>query len=222
MSNYRLVIGNKNYSSWSLRPWIYLKHHALAFEELRLPLDSETFRSEIHRYSPTGRVPVLHDGDLVVWDSLAILEYLADRHPDTRGWPVDAAARAHARSISAEMHSGFGDMRSELPMNCRRRSGPPALSAGAKKDVERVQSIWRESRRQHGTGGEFLFGGFSVADAMYAPVVMRFVAYGIEMDATTKSYVEAILALPAMRAWLADAMAESESLAKYEAIGKDA
>ena len=220
MSRYRLVIGNKNYSSWSLRPWIYLKHHGLAFEEVRLPLDSDTFRNEIHRYSPTGRVPVLHDGDLVVWDSLAILEYLADQHPETGGWPAERGARAHARAISAEMHSGFADMRNELPMNCRRRSETHVLSAQARRDVERVLAIWRETRHRHGAGGDFLFGAFGIADAMYAPVTCRFLSYGIALDETCRRYVEAVQALPAMRAWLADAMAEGESLPKYEAIGQ--
>lgn len=218
MSRYRLVIGNKNYSSWSLRPWLYMRHHGLDFDEIRLPLDSDTFRNEIGRYSPSGRVPVLHDGELVIWDSLAILEYLAERHPQTQGWPQAREARAHARAIAAEMHSGFADLRSQLPMNCRRRSAPPALSVGTRRDIERVQAIWRESRRRHGDGGAFLFGAFSIADAMYAPVVTRFVSYGIDMDAAAQAYADAVLALPAMREWLAAAEAEGESLAKYEAI----
>lgn len=219
MSGYRLVIGNKNYSSWSLRPWLFLTHHGIDFSEVRLPLDSDTFRSEIGRYSPSGRVPVLHDGDLVVWDSLAILEYLAERHPATRGWPDAIDVRAHARAISAEMHSGFADMRNEMPMNCRRRGAPVALSASARRDVDRVTTLWRETRRLHGEGGQFLFGRFSVADAMYAPVAVRLVAYGVELDEACRAYVDTIYALPAMRAWLSDAGRETESLAKYEAVG---
>lgn len=219
MSGYRLVIGNKNYSSWSLRPWLFLTHHGISFEEVRLPLDSDTFRSEISRYSPSGRVPVLHDGDLVVWDSLAILEYLAERHPATKGWPEAVDARAHARAISAEMHSGFADMRSEMPMNCRRARAPHSLSASARRDVDRVTALWRETRRRHGDGGDFLFGSFSAADAMYAPVAVRLLVYGVELDEVCRAYVDAIYALPAMRAWLADADSETESLPKYEAIG---
>lgn len=220
MSAYRLIIGNKNYSSWSLRPWLFMTHHGLDFDEVRLPLDSDTFRNEIGHYSPTGRVPVLHDGELVVWDSLAIMEYLAERHPEARGWPTAIQARAHARAISAEMHAGFADLRNELPMNCRRRSPSHALSASARKDVDRVSAIWRETRERHGDGGDFLFGHFSIADAMYAPVAVRFTSYGVPLDDASRAYVDAIYALPAMRAWLADASAESESLPKYEAIGQ--
>jgi glutathione S-transferase len=222
MPGYRLVIGNKNYSSWSLRPWLFLKNHGLDFQEVRLPLDSDTFRSEIGRYSPSGRVPVLHDGDLVVWDSLAIMEYLAERHPETRGWPQAVNARAHARAICAEMHSGFADMRNEMPMNCRRPSAAHALGPSARHDVDRVMTIWRETRKRHGNGGEFLFGSFTIADAMYAPVAVRFTAYGAELDDVCRAYVDAIYALPAMRSWLADAAGESESIPKYEAIGGQA
>ena len=220
MSRYRLVIGNKNYSSWSLRPWLFMRHHALDFQEVRLALDSEEFRSQIGRYSPTGKVPVLHDGGLVVWDSLAILDYLAEQHPDTGGWPADTEARAHARSIACEMHSGFADRRGELPMNCRRRSAPPALGNGARRDIDRVQSIWSETRRRYGNGGDFLFGAFSIADAMYAPVASRFTSYGIEVDDGARRYIDALFALPALQAWMQDAVAEGESLAKYEAVGR--
>lgn len=219
MSRYRLVIGNKNYSSWSLRPWIFMTHHHLDFDEIRLPLDSETFRDQIERYSPTGRVPVLHDGDLVVWDSLAILEYLAERHPQTQGWPADTAARAQARSVAAEMHSGFADLRGEMPMNCRRRGPALRVSALAQRDVDRVTSVWRETRRRYGAHGEFLFGDFTIADAMYAPVASRFVSYGVALDEVCRRYVDALQALPAMAAWMEDAVRESESLAKYERIG---
>ena len=220
MSRYRLVIGNKNYSSWSLRPWLYLRRHHLDFQELRLPLDSDEFQREIRALSPSGRVPVLHDGELVVWDSLAILEYLAEQHPETAGWPAEASVRAHARSVAAEMHAGFADLRSELPMNCRRRSPPPALSALARRDIERVQTIWRHARERYGDGGDFLFGPFGIADAMYAPVASRFVSYGIQLDAVCRAYVDAIFALSAMQDWLNDAAGEVESLAKYEAVGR--
>lgn len=219
MTRLRLVIGNKNYSSWSLRPWLFLRHHRLDFEEVRLPLDSDTYRQRIGEFSPTGRVPVLHDGERVVWDSLAILEYLADLHPQLGGWPDDIGARALARCIVAEMHSGFTDLRGELPMNCGRRGTLHAISAGARRDVERIRTIWRETRRQHGRDGDFLFGRFGIADAMYAPVAVRFRGYGVPLDAVSQAYVDALYALPAMNDWLVDAAAESERLAKYESIG---
>ena len=219
MASLRLVIGNKNYSSWSLRPWVFLRHHGLDFEEVRLPLDSDLFRERIGDLSPTGRVPVLHDGERVVWDSLAILEYLADLHPELRGWPEDQGARALARCVSAEMHSGFGDLRGELPMNCGRRSSLHAISAGARRDIGRIQSLWRQTREAHGQGGPFLFGPFGIADAMFAPVAVRFRGYGVPLDEDGQAYVEAVYNLPAMRDWLAGAAAESERLAKYESIG---
>lgn len=220
MSRLRLVIGNKSYSSWSLRPWLFLRQHGLDFEEVRLPLDSDTFRQRIGELSPSGRVPVLHDGDRVVWDSLAILEYLADVHPQIGGWPDDIGARALARCIAAEMHAGFADLRSELPMNCGRRGELHAISAGARRDIERVQAIWRRARELHGQDGPFLFGAFGIADAMYAPVAIRFRGYGVPLDATSQAYVETLYALPAMRDWLAGAAAESERLVKYETIGQ--
>lgn len=219
MSRMRLVIGNKNYSSWSLRPWLFLRHHGLDFEEVRLPLDSDTFRERIGELSPSGRVPVLHDGDRAVWDSLAILEYLGDLHPSLHGWPNDMGARALARSIAAEMHSGFADLRNELPMNCGRRSELHAITAGARRDIDRVQAIWHQARAQHGGEGDFLFGRFGIADAMYAPVAIRFRGYGVPLQPSASAYVDALYALPAMQDWLADAAAEGERLAKYERIG---
>jgi glutathione S-transferase len=215
----RLVIGNKNYSSWSLRPWLFMRHHGIAFEEVRLPLDTDAYRERIGSLSPTGRVPVLHDGDRIVWDSLAILEYLADLHPELGGWPRDEGARALARCIAAEMHSGFADLRSGLPMNCTRTCSLHAISAGARRDIERVQAVWSQARQAYGHDGPFLFGRFGIADAMYAPEAIRFRGYGVPLDATAQAYVEALYALPAMREWLAGAAAESERLAKYDHIG---
>lgn len=198
-----LVIGSKNYSSWSLRPWLLLRQFDVAFEEVLLPLDTPEFYARIVEYSPTGRVPVLHDEGVRVWDSLAIAEYANERWLDGRGWPADRAARAFARSISAEMHSGFTALRTEMSMNCRKRVKDPPLSASCKSDVERIKSIWRQARERHGKAGPFLFGAFSIADAMYTPVVLRFVSYDVALEGAERAYADAILALPALRDWLA-------------------
>ncbi|MBS0569673.1 MAG: glutathione S-transferase family protein [Proteobacteria bacterium] len=197
-----LVVGSKNYSSWSLRPWLVLRVFDVAFDEVLLPLDTPEFYERIATYSPTGRVPVLHDGDIRVWDSLAIAEYANERWLGGRGWPADAAARGLARSISAEMHSGFSALRSELPMNCRKRVKNHPASAEAQVDVARVKAIWRQARERFGKGGAFLFGAFGIADAMYAPVVLRFVSYDVALDPVERAYADAVLALPALREWL--------------------
>jgi glutathione S-transferase len=211
-----LVIGNKNYSSWSLRPWLLLRHFGVAFDEVKLTLDTPEFHARIGEYSPAGRVPVLLDGDLHVWDSLAIVEYANERFLDGRGWPQSQAIRAHARAISAEMHSGFTALRSELPMNCRKRVradsiGAGIMSADAARDVARVQAIWREARGQHADKGKFLFGEFCIADAMYAPVVLRFISYDVALGPLERAYVDAVVELPAMQDWLADAATEALS-----------
>ena len=213
-----LVIGNKNYSSWSLRPWLLLRQAGIDFEELRLPLDTPAFRRDIHQYSPSGKVPVLRHGELVVWDSLAICEYASETWLDGRGWPEARQARAHARAAACEMHSGFAALRTQLPMNCRRRPDAYRWDAEAGRDIERVQALWRGLRRDHGAGGDFLCGGFGIVDAMFAPVVVRFRAYGVELDAGLRGYADAVLALPAMREWLASAEQEAESIPKYEAL----
>jgi glutathione S-transferase len=206
-----LIIGNKNYSSWSLRPWLLLRQFDIPFRELQLPLDTPEFEARIGAYAPNRRVPALHDGDVRVWDSLAICEYANERWLGGRGWPADVATRARARAISAEMHSGFTALRNELPFNCRKRTRLGQVSAAAAEDVERVLAIWRETRRAHGTDGALLFGPFGIADAMYAPVALRFISYGVTLDAETRRYVDAILALPALGAWLAGAAAEELS-----------
>jgi glutathione S-transferase len=205
-----LVIGNKNYSSWSLRPWLLLRHHGVDFDEVRLPLDTPEFYAAIGNYSPTGRVPVLREGELVVWDSLAILEYSSERWLDGKGWPQDMAARALARAVSAEMHSGFQNLRSQCPMDCVKRSTEP-VSEEVKRDIARIGVLWRDCRSRHGTGGPFLFGGFSIADAMYAPVVLRIVSYGIAVGPVERGYMDAMLAVPALREWLSDAEAEQRA-----------
>nr|WP_166653834.1 glutathione S-transferase family protein [Tahibacter aquaticus] len=205
-----LVIGNKNYSSWSLRPWLLLRHHGVAFDEVRLPLDTPEFYATIGNYSPTGRVPVLREGELVVWDSLAILEYSNERWLDGKGWPADLAARALARAVSAEMHSGFAELRKQCPMDCVKRSTAP-VSAEVMRDIARIGVLWRDCRARQGTGGPFLFGAFSIADCMFAPVALRIVSYGIEVGPVERDYIDALLALPALQAWLGDAEAEQRA-----------
>lgn len=217
-STLTLVIGNKNYSSWSLRPWLLLRHFDVPFEEVRLPLDTPAFRDDVFRYSPSGRVPVLHDGDLVVWDSLAICDYVNETYLDGRGWPTDRRQRARARSAAAEMHSGFAALRTQLPMNCRRRPDAYRWKEDAQQDIDRVQALWRELRRDGGRGGEFLCGTFGIVDAMFAPVAVRFRGYGVALEEESQAYVNALLALPSMREWEAAALDESERLEKYEAL----
>ena len=203
-----LVIGDKNLSSWSLRPWLALRVFGIDFEELRLPLDTPEFRARIGEFSPTGKVPaLLHDG-VAVWESLAILEYINETFLGGRGWPHERAPRAHARAIAAEMHAGFAALRRELPLNLQRRGAPATPGPEAARDITRVQQLWRDARGRFGTGGPFLFGGFGLADAMYAPVALRFVAYGIALTAEAQAYVEAITALPAVIEWRAAAEAE--------------
>jgi glutathione S-transferase len=213
---YALVIGNKAYSSWSLRPWLLMKHAGIAFEEVKLSLYQEGARQVLLSHSGAGKVPVLHDGDLTIWDSLAIAEYLAERHPDRRLWPADANARAQARSVAAEMHSGFANLRSQMPMNVRRRI---ARQPGAEvaDEIARIQSMWADCRKRFGAGGPFLFGAFSIADAMYAPVASRFHTYGVQLAEPARAYAQTLLELPAYRQWVADAHAESEVNPLYEA-----
>jgi glutathione S-transferase len=213
---YTLVIGNKAYSSWSLRPWLLMKHAGIPFEEVKLSLYQPDAKQALLSHSGAGKVPVLRDGGETIWDSLAIAEYLAEKHPEKKLWPADAAARAQARSVSAEMHSGFANLRSQMPMNVRRRI-PRTPSPEVAADVARIQSIWSDCRSRFGAGGPFLFGAFSIADAMYAPVASRFHTYGVELAAPARAYAQALLALPAFQAWVADANAETEVNPQYEA-----
>ena len=215
-----LVLGNKNLSSWSLRPWVLLRHAGIAFEERVLAFETEGWRDTIAALSPTRRVPVLRHGELIVWDSLAISEYIADAFPDARLWPRDLAARAVARAISAEMHAGFPHLRRDLSMDVVARHPRRAFSRETEDDLARVQSIWADCRtRASAVAGEdagpFLFGRFSIADAMYAPVVWRLRTYGIEGELTreARAYYETMLALPAMREWEQAARAEVKALA---------
>lgn len=216
MTKPTLVIGNKAYSSWSLRPWLLMRHAGIDFEEVRLPLYTEQWNGRIAQYSPSGKVPALIDGEVRVWDSLAICEYLAERHPQRQLWPAERVARAAARAVSAEMHSGFRDLRASMPMNVRRTLPGHGRTPGALQDIARIRALWKDCRARFGDGGPFLFGGFSIADAMYAPVASRFRTYAVELDPVCQAYVETIHSLPAMRRWIAEAEAEAEVIAEYE------
>jgi glutathione S-transferase len=213
-----LVIGNRNYSFWSLRPWLLLRQAGVDFEELRLPLDTPEFAARIAVHSPSRRVPVLRDGELRVWDSLAICEYANERWLGGSGWPADPVARAVARSAAAEMHSGFTALRTRLPMDSRRRPDAYRWDAAAQADIDRVQALWRELRAAHGGDDDFLCGGFGIVDAMYAPVAIRFAGYGVPLDGVSQAYVDALLALPAMREWRAGAEAEVEVVGAVQAL----
>ena len=198
----KLIIGNKNYSSWSLRPWIAMRHAGIAFDEELVPLYEPGSREKVMQYSPTGTVPCLVDGDLTVWESLAILDYLADKFPGKKLWPDDLKARGHARAISSEMHAGFGALRQHCPMNMRRdRSNPRELTPQVKANVERIDAIWSGTRARFGAGGPFLLGAFSNADAMYAPMVSRFASYAIPVSPASQSYMSAMMALPVWKEW---------------------
>jgi glutathione S-transferase len=213
----QLYIGNKNYSSWSMRPWVLLTQAGIPFDEVMLRFDSfapdSTFKAELARHSPTGRVPLLVDDGFAVWDTLAIAEYLAERFPDKPLWPADAKARARARSVCAEMHSGFGALRSHFPMNIeaalpkvgeRLLREQPAVRA----DLERLVQMWSELLQQH--GGPLLFGGFTIADAYFAPVVMRLLTYRLPLPQQIAAYVQRVHALPGVDAWCRGALAEHD------------
>jgi len=213
---YTLVIGNKNYSSWSLRAWLLLTQFGITFDEVRIPLHTEEFKQKILQFSPTGLVPTLHSGDLKIWDSLAICEYIADSHPDLGCWPEDIEARALARSVSCEMHSGFFQVRNWLPMNCGRKKAVDTITPELKKDIDRICAIWRSCRQSYADHGEFLFGKFSIADAMYAPVVLRFSSYLIEVGELESHYMQAMLSLQSFQNWIDAAVAEEEIIDQYE------
>ena len=215
----RLVIGNKNLSSWSMRPWLLLRHAGLPFEERVIPFETDGWRDSISAMSPSGRVPVLHHGELVVWDSLAICEYVAELFPEAQLWPDDRGDRARARSVAAEMHSGFACMRRHMSMDVAARHPGTRLSRETQDEVDRVQALWtdllsRAAKVQGSLAGPFLFGRFSIADAMFAPVVWRFRTYDVAIDAAVRPWVEAMVALPAMKEWEADAIAEVKALAE--------
>jgi glutathione S-transferase len=203
-----LIIGNKNYSSWSFRPWIAMRVAGIAFRETVISLEATDFKERVIKMSGAGKVPVLADGDVRVWESLAILEYLAEKFPAASLWPRDATARGHARAISAEMHAGFVPLRRQLPMNMWRPVLPRQLDADAKANVARIDSIWTDCRARFGAGGLFLYGAFGAADAMYAPVVSRFHTYAVEVSVAARDYMRAVMALPAWNEWRHAALRE--------------
>jgi glutathione S-transferase len=221
----KLVIANKNYSSWSLRSWLLLRHADIAFEEVKLGFNDPAFSAKAHRYSPTGRLPVLLDGDLAIWDSLAIAEYVAERFPAKQLWPVEPAARARARSLCAEMHAGFAALRTHMPFNCELRVSNVLLDNATRHDIARIIAMWTECRTAHAAGGPFLFGQFTITDAYYAPVALRFVSYGTPLPDVARAYVATVTALPAMQDWLAEAATERDFFADdepyREAPGRD-
>jgi glutathione S-transferase len=212
--NYELVIGGKNTSSWSLRPWLVLKYFGIPFSEVLIDWGAPDRHIEILKHSPSGKVPALKDGDLVIWDSLAIIEYIADTHSGKAVWPNEAKARAVARCVSAEMHSGFASLRDEFAMYFADKREGKAPSDKARADMQRIVDLWRECRGRFGAGGEFLFGAFSAADAMYAPVASRFNTYGIDLaqfgdDGTAAKYRDHVMAMPELQVWAEGARKEN-------------
>lgn len=209
MAKLHLVIANKNYSSWSLRPWMAMTMVGLPFDESMILLDTPTAKKEIAEHSGAGRLPVLHHGKITVWETLAILEYLAETYPEKNLWPKSKAARAVARAISNEMHAGFTGLRNACPMNLRRPQKPVVLNDATNADVARIEQIWRECRKTYGKGGKFLFGKFCIADAMFAPVATRFETYAIPVAKDTRAYMDAVMATKAFQKWKAAALKET-------------
>ena len=209
MSDLKIIIANKTYSSWSLRGWLAVDHTGLPFEEIKLELDTPSFYEEIAKYSPAKRVPTLLDGDAAVWDSAAIIDYCARISPDKFWWPADRTAYAHARSIFNEMHAGFTELRSHMPMNLAGKWSGLTTSEGVEKDIRRAEHIFKDCRERFGADGDFLFGNFSATDMMFTPVASRLATYGIALDTTVQAYVDAIHTYPAFQRWQADANNET-------------
>lgn len=209
MAELKLVIGSKTYSSWSLRPWLLLRYHNVAFREIPIALNQPDTQKRIAEYSPSGKVPVLLNGPEKVWESLAICEYAAETLKLPAAWPSDVTQKYQARSLACEMHAGFADLRRELPMDCRRAPSPKAYSEAAAADIARIREIWRTCRQAHAKSGDWLFGKFGIVDAMYAPVALRMHTYGVQLDGPEKEYVYTVLHLPALREWLGAAMLET-------------
>lgn len=215
-SDLKLVIGNKNYSSWSMRAWLLMRQFGIEFEEVQIPLRRADSLERKLSHSPAGKVPILIDGDLRIWDSLAIVERLAERFPEKRLWPADGEARAVARSVSAEMHSGFAELRMRMPLNCRAHRPGAGRGPGVDDDIDRIGDIWRECRERYGADGNFLFGDFTAADAMFAPVASRFQTYGVELDGVAADYARSVLVLPALVDWVAAAAKEPWAIVTFD------
>lgn len=215
-----LVIANKCYSSWSLRPWLLMKQLGVAFDEIIIPLDLPGTKEKVLKHSPAGKVPILIDGDATVWESIAIMEHVGEAY-GAPVWPEDRGARAMARSVAAEMHAGFSALRSACPMNLGKKYALRDRGEAVSRDVARFSEIVRQARERFGAGGPFLFGAFSAADAMYAPLATRLDTYSIPLDATTRAYVDAILSLPAFQEWRSAALKEEWIVAADE-VGEDA
>ncbi len=206
-TGYQLVLGDKNYSSWSLRPWLLMRMFDIPFEEINVDIYNKGARARVLEHSPSGKVPALTAGSLTIWDTLAIMEYLAETHPELAIWPKEREARAMARVVSAEMHSGFENLRSEMPMDMHASKPVGSVSKGVGHDVTRIVEVWRMCRDTYGSGGDFLFGDFCTADAMYAPVCSRFRTYGIDLaaqgdDGTAQIYCDKVLSLKAIEDWM--------------------
>jgi glutathione S-transferase len=217
MADFTIYIGNKNYSSWSLRGWLMLKQSGASFEEVVIPLRETGTRTTILRHSPSGRVPALERGELVIWESLAIGEYLAERFPEAGLWPADQTARAVARAVSAEMHAGFSALRSHLPMNIRSTFAGRSVTPEAQADINRITALWRDCRKRFGQEGQFLFGQPTIADAMYAPVCTRFRTYCVALPPEAEAYCQHIMSLPPMQEWIEAAKAEPEEVPELDA-----
>jgi glutathione S-transferase len=216
MSQLTLVIGNKNYSSWSLRPWIYLRHNSIKFKEKRVPLFVETTENELNKFNSDYKVPVLVDGDLIIWDSLSILEYVSEVYLNNEGWPKDQTARAVARSVCAEMHSSFYNVRNEMPMNCRKVFKSINLSVDAIHEIERIKFLWRKCRKEFGGSNKWLFGNYTIADAMFAPIVLRFKGYSVPLNGLEAEYIENVLQQSELIEWIKAGRAETEIINRYE------
>jgi len=216
MADFTIYIGNKNYSSWSLRAWLMVKASGIAFDEVLIPLYEPQSRAELVRHSPSGKVPALRHGEVVVWESLAIGEYLAEQVPQAGLWPADEAARAAARSASAEMHAGFANLRRHLPMNMRSVFAGREIIPEIQADLDRIAAIWRDCRRRYGAGGSYLFGAFTIADAMFAPVVSRLRTYRIMLDDEAQAYADSLWATPALQEWVAAANDEPMIVEQFE------
>jgi len=216
MSDYILVIGNKNYSSWSLRPWLWMKQAGIPFTEKLVSLYTDTYKEELQPYFSNHKVPVLQDGDLVIWDTAAILECLAEKHPDANGWPADFRARAVARSVCAEMHSSFSALRQAMPLNCRKHIPDFDYDDMVQQDIDRICELWAYCREEFGQGGPWLFGEFTFADAMYAPVVLRFQTYDVALPSLAREYANRMLENPHVIEWVEAGKNEIEIISQSE------